>query len=222
LKIFSGFLFYNKREAKPKNFKKLKTLIVLIMQPNEAREKPIIVHFNNDPMVLFYGHTNVAGRQFSNFFPVRIEVDLAQYGIRPEGGPPAVFMSSEHLFMFRKAILFGDLDAAERIITAPTPLSAKALGRKVRGFDEKIWEQHRLNIMIEVLRLKFREPTLRQYLLDTQNATIVECSPTDKIWGVGLKLGSLHCFQRDRWLGLNLLGTALETVRAEIMRDGQK
>ena len=119
--------------------------------------------------------------------------------------------------MFRKALFFGDAPQAVKIIAAKSPDSAKKLGRGVKDFDETLWEGERLRNMVEVLLEKFKDPVLRQYLLDTGDATIVECSPTDKIWGIGLKLGHLECFQKDKWNGLNLLGEALMRVR-EIIR----
>ena len=105
---------------------------------------------------------------------------------------------------------------AIKIIRAESALSAKKLGRGVKNFNEEVWERERLRIMTEVLMEKFKIPALRQFLLATEESTIVECSPTDKIWGIGIKLGNLECFQREKWQGLNLLGEALMAVRATI------
>lgn len=88
----------------------------------------------------------------------------------------------------------------------------------MKNFDENIWEKQRLNIMVDGLMLKFASNPLRDFLLSTENSTIIECSPTDKIWGVGLKVGQLEVFQKEKWKGLNLLGEALMIVRDQLRK----
>lgn len=184
------------------------------------REKPLIIQYNGQPFVLFYGHSpERSGRQFSNFYPsdfqidtnaVRGDIDLGEFN-----GFVTLHWSEQYL-MLRKALLFRDAAQAVKIIAAESPGSVKNLGRGVKNFDEAVWVDVRLEIMINGLLEKFKDPVLRQYLLDTGDATIVECSPTDKIWGIGLSLGAIECFQRDKWQGLNLLGQALMEVRERI------
>jgi ribA/ribD-fused uncharacterized protein len=187
------------------------------------QEKPLIMHFNGLPMVLFYGHSEgKVGRYLSNFYPTKFTADIGRWSkeLMYAGavvGDNYEFSSSEQYLMFRKAMLFNDVHTAMKILQTESPASAKALGRKVADFNEEKWAEHRLDIMVDGLTAKFRNEPLRTYLLETGNATIVECAPNDPVWGIGLKVGDLDAFQRERWKGLNLLGEALERAR-EILR----
>lgn len=187
---------------------------------NPQPEKPLIIHYNGQPFVLFYGHTEgKQARCFSNFYPVEFDVDInevrGQYDLG-EYNRKVTLHSTEQYLMLRKALLFGDITSAVKILKSPSPASAKALGRKVENFDEVVWVGARSQIMVDGLMLKFAVEPLRSLLLDTGEATLVECSPTDKIWGVGLKIGTLEAFQRDKWQGLNLLGDALMETRRRL------
>jgi ribA/ribD-fused uncharacterized protein len=183
-------------------------------------ERPLIMHYNGAPMVLFYGHKDgKAGRQFSNFYPCELEVDTNTFRGNADLGVfngRVVLTSSEQYLMLRKAICFDDAAAAVKIINSPSPARAKALGRGVKNYDDKVWACVRLGVMVDGLMIKFAKDPLKQYLLDTGDATIVECAPNDKIWGIGLKVGDLEAFQRDKWQGQNLLGEALMEVRRRL------
>ena len=99
--------------------------------------------------------------------------------------PGVVFKTAEHWMMFNKALLF-DPDLTEEIIAAPTPAEAKKLGRKVKNFDRKKWDEHADDIVQRGNELKFgQHDDLRRYLFDTGKRTLVEASPTDRIWGIG-------------------------------------
>ena len=67
--------------------------------------------------------------------------------------------------------------------------------------------------MVNVLKEKFRNPKMRQILLDTGDKTLVEGSPFDKIWGVGIADNDDRILNEANWRGKNLLGKALEEVR---------
>lgn len=187
----------------------------------KVAEKPYIVEFNGQPFVLFYGHApGRSGSQFSNFYESNITINTN--GIRGDNdlgkfNGEVTLRWSEQYLMLRKALLFGDAAQAVKIISAKSPESAKKLGRGVKNFDEEVWVRERFGIMVAGLMEKFKDPELRRYLLETGEATIVECSPTDKIWGIGLKLGDLRCFVKDKWNGLNLLGESLMEVRRRIL-----
>lgn len=137
---------------------------------------------------------------------------------------PAVFKidgvsyaTAEHYMMAEKARLFGDQEMLAKILDSPEPKSAKALGRKVRGFDPAVWEQHRFSIVARGSRAKFEQnPRLKEFLDGTKGQILVEASPYDKIWGIGLKEQQVECQDPSQWKGLNLLGFALTAVR-----DGQ-
>jgi len=91
---------------------------------------------------------------------------------------------------------------------------AKKLGRAVRGFNEEIWARERLDIMTRILVSKF-SGDLKQTLLDTGDSTIVECSPTNRIWGIGMK-PCPEATDRTKWRGLNVLGQALMLAREQL------
>ena len=90
---------------------------------------------------------------------------------------------------------------------------AKAQGRKVRNYNDQIWSEKRYDIMVNVLKEKFRSPEMRQILLNTGDKTLVEGSPFDKIWGVGIADNDDRILNEANWRGHNLLGKALEEVR---------
>lgn len=119
--------------------------------------------------------------------------------------------------MARKALLFGDEVVAARILGASHPGEVKALGRQVRDFDEARWADHRVGIVIAGNLAKFSQtPELRDYLLATGGRVLVEASPVDRIWGIGLAADDERASQPATWLGLNLLGFALMEVRARL------
>lgn len=129
------------------------------------------------------------------------------------------FKSSEQAFMYLKSKTFHDDEILQKILDAPTPHLAKKLGRMVRGFDDDVWcgttaRGLRYECMLEVLRAKFSVPELRAKLLETGTALLVEASPRDHTWGVGV--GAEKAMDPKNWRGVNLLGTALMQVRAEI------
>ena len=90
--------------------------------------------------------------------------------------------------MYRKAILFNDQEIADKVLLEPIPSKQKALGRKVKGFDNKKWNEVREKIVEEGNWWKFTQPKegdLKKMLLETGDRLLVEASPYDKIWGVG-------------------------------------
>jgi ribA/ribD-fused uncharacterized protein len=132
------------------------------------------------------------------------------------------FATAEHFMMWRKAMLFGDNEIAERILTAAHPHRAKDLGRQVRGFDQHVWEQRRFDIVVDGSVAKFgqHEP-LREYLLGTGDRVLVEASPTDRVWGIGLAADDERAADPGAWRGLNLLGFALMRAR-QVLDQGRR
>jgi ribA/ribD-fused uncharacterized protein len=130
------------------------------------------------------------------------------------------YRSAEHWMMAQKARLFGDEETFERIVAAAHPAEAKKLGRQVRGFDEDVWTARREEIVTAGNVAKFgQDPALRDYLLGTGRRILVEASPLDRIWGIGLAAEDEHAEFPSRWRGLNLLGFALMEARARL-REG--
>lgn len=128
-----------------------------------------------------------------------------------------VYPSAEHYYMQQKALQFNDIETAARIIQAPNARQAKALGQKVRGYDDPIWARHRFDIAVTGNIAKFGQNlTLRDYLLSTGDKILVEASPEDTIWGIGLAATDERAPRPSTWLGLNLLGFALMRTRATL------
>lgn len=127
------------------------------------------------------------------------------------------FATAEHYMMARKAQLFRDDETFRQILAAKDPGKAKALGRSVRGFEEAVWLDHRWSIVVEPNRHKFTQhPALQDFLLGTAPRILVEASPVDSIWGIGLDARAADAKCPARWKGLNLLGFALMEVRSMI------
>ncbi|MFJ7314601.1 NADAR family protein [Pseudomonas sp. NPDC098747] len=128
-----------------------------------------------------------------------------------------LYPTAEHYMMAEKAALFGDQETRTQILKAPTPIAVKALGRKISGFNEQDWLQHRYDIVVRANQAKFSQnPELNNFLRETGSRIIVEASPVDNIWGIGLAQDHANSNNPNLWQGLNLLGFALMQVR-----DGQ-
>jgi ribA/ribD-fused uncharacterized protein len=126
------------------------------------------------------------------------------------------FNCAEQFMMHGKAVLFADSEVADKILAADHPREHKALGRKVRGFDDKVWKRERETIVMAGNRAKFSQnPELRELLLAAKG-TLVEASPYDKIWGIGLAASDPRAQDRTQWKGQNLLGQILTRLRDEL------
>ncbi|MEV6790446.1 NADAR family protein [Streptomyces sp. NPDC051320] len=127
------------------------------------------------------------------------------------------YATAEHWMMAGKARLFGDGEAERVVLGAAHPASAKNAGRLVRGFEDAIWRRERYRIVVEGSVHKFgRNPALRDFLLATGDRVLVEASPLDRVWGIGLAADDERAQQPDRWRGLNLLGFALMDARERL------
>jgi ribA/ribD-fused uncharacterized protein len=145
---------------------------------------------------------------------------LSQWWPAPFMVDELAFATAEHYMMWRKAMLFGDSPVAAQILTVGHPSEAKALGRQVSGFDDATWNAHRFEIVTAASAAKFSQhPDLRGFLLATGDRVLVEASPRDRVWGIGL--GASHEYAEDprQWRGLNLLGFALMRARATLRGD---
>jgi hypothetical protein len=126
------------------------------------------------------------------------------------------FNCAEQFMMHGKAVLFADWEVADKILAADHPREHKALGRKVRGFDDKVWKRERETIVMAGNRAKFSQnPELHELLLAAKG-TLVEASPYDKIWGIGLAASDPRAQDRTQWKGQNLLGQILTRLRDEL------
>lgn len=150
---------------------------------------------------------------FSNWHPSKFKLWLS-YCHTKSGSDE--FSCAEQAMMYFKAILFEDNVTALEIMAASNPKDMKALGRKVKNYDEAEWAKNREWIMLEILRSKFSQnPHMMYALLSTTPLEIVEASPFDTIWGVGLGEDDPLILDKATWKGLNLLGKCLMQVRSE-------
>lgn len=130
------------------------------------------------------------------------------------------FKTAEHAVHFFKAMLFNDIETADKIMKAKTPKEAKILGREVKNFNDFTWNNNKEVIYFDVIKAKFtdeRNKDIKQKLIDTGDSILVECSPYDRIWGIGYAKESSEfiCKEFDKW-GQNLLGKVLMRVRDRI------
>jgi ribA/ribD-fused uncharacterized protein len=160
--------------------------------------------------LFFWGHRPQADGSLgagclSQWWPAEFTVD----GVR--------FRSAEHYMMWRKATLFGDTAMAERVQAAVHPRDAKVLGRGVANFDDRKWAAERFEIVVAGSLAKFgQSDDLRAWLVGTGERVLVEASPTDRVWGIGLAASDERASVPARWRGLNLLGFALMQAREEL------
>jgi ribA/ribD-fused uncharacterized protein len=158
------------------------------------------------------------GEQFTFFW----DGPFSQWAPSPLRIGGVDFTHAEQFMMYAKALVFGDKDSADAVLQAATPKQQKALGRKVKGFDAAIWELFREGVVYTGSYAKFTQNAeLCRALLATRGTTLVEASPFDKVWGIGLREDDPGASDRSQWQGLNLLGQILTRVREAIAFEQQ-
>ena len=160
---------------------------------------------------------------FSNWHPSKFTIDGTEY------------TCSEQYYMRQKALCFGDKKSASAIMATSSPGVMKRIGICVKGFDQSKWDMVKGGVMAKALYAKVcstctlvfyhvlsffilvsqftQNADLRQDLLGTRGKTLVEASPYDRVWGIGLWKSDPRARQRSTWLGLNLLGELLTKLR---------
>jgi len=129
------------------------------------------------------------------------------------------FTCAEQYIMVEKARLFKDKQIEEQIRQSSDPKEMKALGKKVKNFNQTIWDKVKYSIVLNGNYYKFSQnKPMRDFLLSTGNKILVEASPLDTIWGIGLKDDNPKANTPTMWRGKNLLGFALMEVRGELRR----
>ena len=145
---------------------------------------------------------------FSQWYPSKFNVQGIDYNC------------AEQYMMYHKAIMFGDIDALEAIMETNSPREQKAIGRKVNNFDQTQWNRFAKDIVYVGNYAKFTQNLdLQQYLLETAGTLLVETSPYDKIWGIGLNEVEAAITPQDQWKGTNWLGEVLTQVRDDILNN---
>ena len=157
--------------------------------------------------LFFWGHTAPASGQLGPHV-------LSQWFEAPFTVAGHTYATAEHWMMAEKARFFGDDAMVPQILAASSPGAAKALGRRVKDFDNEAWERVRSAIVRTGNVEKFRQnPALAGWLVATGSVVLVEASPRDAIWGIGMGASNPDCRQVARWRGENLLGFALMEAR---------
>ncbi len=160
---------------------------------------------------------------FSHWYPSKfIGQGILWHEVKYLNGMPNEneFNCMEQYMMYHKAMLFLDREIAKEIMMTKDPKEQKRLGRKVANFDEKVWKQKRSAIVYWGNEKKFQQNEVcMSKLLETVGTTLVESSPYDKIWGIGLSKSDPRANDRDQWKGLNLLGEILTFLRMKFNND---
>lgn len=126
---------------------------------------------------------------------------------------------AEQYMMAEKARLFEDGEIEKQIMQTSDPKKIKALGKKVKNFDQVIWDKVKYSIVLNGNYYKFSQnPEMRDFLLSTGDKILVEASPLDRIWGIGLNEQHLNANNPIAWRGENLLGFALMELRCELKK----
>lgn len=160
--------------------------------------------------VFFWGHRQRRDGEadascLSQWFPAAFVIDGVRYS------------TAEHWMMAEKARLFEDAETRAKILAAATPDEAKKLGRRVRGYDDEAWASARFDVVVRGSIAKFdQHPKLGAFLRATGSKVLVEASPHDRIWGIGLARQDERVRDPRRWEGENLLGFALMIARDEL------
>jgi ribA/ribD-fused uncharacterized protein len=128
-----------------------------------------------------------------------------------------VYQTAEHWMKAQKARLFNDEETLTRILDCTSPAEAKKLGRMAKVFDPVLWDAHKYELVKQSSYHKFSQhPDLREFLLRTYDRVLVEASPVDPIWGVGMAKTDKNIHNPSDWKGENLLGFALMEVRDDL------
>ena len=143
---------------------------------------------------------------------------LSQWHHSPFMVKDVMFNNCEQFMMFQKATVFGDIETASKILEATHPRECKELGRKVRNFNQEIWDQVKQGIVFTGNYHKFNfHKEMRDVLFETKGLLIVEASVWDCVWGIGMDAEDPDALDRDKWKGKNLLGWALTCVREALI-----
>jgi N-glycosidase YbiA len=132
--------------------------------------------------------------EFSNFaaFPLRLK--------------GKTWPTTEHYFQAQK---FPDTEHEEDIRLLNSPMIAARAGRDRKKPLREDWETVKDAIMTEAVRAKFiQHPRLRELLLSTGDAHLIEHTRNDSYWGDG-----------GDGTGKNKLGLILMKIRDELRRE---
>ncbi|MGL4760654.1 MAG: NADAR family protein [Sarcina sp.] len=162
--------------------------------------------------IYFWGHRKgkkgVTKSCFSQWYDSDFTVDGVLYNC------------AEQFMMAQKAKLFGDEEIYAQILETSEQFRIKYLGRQVKDFDEEVWQAQRYNIVLKGNIAKFSQnEEIKEFLVNTGYKVIVEASPYDIIWGIGMSEQEAMQSSPTQWKGENLLGFALMEARDIILNS---
>ncbi len=130
------------------------------------------------------------------------------------------YATAEHYMMVEKARTFGDMEALEQVLAASTPEDVKKIGRRVKNFNAGVWSTRSIEVVLQGNVSKFSQnPRLREWLRESGASVLVESSPEDAIWGIGLHRDDPRANDPSVWPGKNLLGFAIMTARDQLFGE---
>lgn len=213
-----------------------KTVVAQVSKKDKkAQEQQALKQACIDAGVLpFYSHTvskiveeggNPKHACFSNFFFARFTIDYKSHTIE--------WATVEFLFHWRKAMLFGDMEIATKILEMNEDLKKigeitpseftkiqqvlRGLGQKVKGYVDADWAGVRYGVVVEGVLAKFQQnPELKEILLSTGELVLCEAKKGEKIWGIDIDVTDPKVANQANWNGENLLGKALIEVRTTL------
>lgn len=172
----------------------------------------IITNGNENDFIFFWGHTPAKDGKIT-------ETCLSQWWNCAFYENGIMFCCAEQYMMYKKALLFNDYEYAHKIIHCKDAKKIKEYGRLVRNFDDKIWNDSKQSIVMQGNLLKFSQNLeLKDYLLNTNSKILVEASPYDKIWGIGMRKGTDEILNPQKWKGENLLGFIIMDIRDRLVQ----
>lgn len=184
---------------------------------NKSELLAFIAEGNSPTYLHFWGHKQkskgtIDKSCLSQWHPANFQINNQHYD------------DAEQYMMAEKARLFDDDEALDKILNANHPAVSKQFGGQVQGFDEVTWREHRVDIVIAGNVAKFQQnPEMKTFLMfGTDQRILVEASPIDKVWGVGLQAYNIDILNPEKWKGENLLGFALMQVRDQMVKWSDK
>lgn len=164
------------------------------------------------PIIYFWGHTPNPKKITASCLSQWYDCQFVVKGV--------TYHTAEQFMMAMKASFFKDKEILEKIMNENHPSAYKKLGRQIKNFDSKTWDEVKYDIVVDGNIAKFSQnEELKKFLLSTEDAILVEASPYDRIWGIGIDKDTAMKGGVDQWQGENLLGFALMEVRDELIKQ---
>ncbi|CAI4225115.1 unnamed protein product [Auanema sp. JU1783] len=153
---------------------------------------------------------------FSNFHPAKFEargIDLRWQ----------IFNCVEQFYEYNKAVTYHCYKESEDMMLEKDPKVIKSMGAYLKDHDGRWdieWQFLKQAVMNRALEAKFSQNEHLLYLLFlTKDTRLVECSPTDAVWGIGISIDDIQAGNPNQWKGQNLLGNIMGTVRDRLWND---